>query len=155
MTVVYEDYNLQIGKTPFVLLKEILKSHWIFIVTTGFSVVILSMFLTHRFAGPIYRFEKLVEEMIKGNFNFEITLRKKDEGKELAYLMNQLLNIMSARIKELLLISDEIQVQISDISNLINIKEGCKEISANLQKIRDLQRKLGEILSHFQIKHDT
>ncbi|NWF76752.1 MAG: methyl-accepting chemotaxis protein [Nitrospirae bacterium] len=155
LTVVYKDYNLQIGKTPLVLLMEILESHWIFIVTTGFSVVILSMFLTHRFAGPIYRFEKSVEEMIKGNFNFEVRLRKKDEGKELAYLMNQLLSIMSSRIKELRLISDEIQVQISDISNLINSREGCKEISANLQKIHDSQRKLTEILSHFQIKHDT
>ncbi len=155
LTVVYEDYNLQIGKTPLVLFKEILGSHWIFIVTAGFSVVILSMFLTHRFAGPIYRFEKSVEEMIKGNFNFEIRIRKKDEGKELAYLMNQLLNNVSSKIKELRIVSADIKSQISDVSNVINRKEECKEMLSNLQKIQDSQKKLVEILYSFQIKNDS
>jgi methyl-accepting chemotaxis protein len=155
LTVVYEDYNLQIGKTPLILLKEILSSHWIFIVTAGFSVVILSMFLTHRFAGPIYRFEKSVEEMIKGHFNFQIYLRKKDEGKELASKINQLITTISSNIKELRLLSEEIQVRLSDVSNSIDRKEEYKEIAANLQKAHDSQKKFGDMLYRFQIKNDT
>lgn len=155
LTVVYEDYNLQIGKTPLVLLKDILGSHWIFIVTAGFSVVVLSMFLTHRFAGPIYRFEKSVEEMIKGNFNFEIRLRKKDEGKELASKMNQLINTVSSNIKELQLISEEIHARLSDISSSIDRKEEYDEIAANLQKVHGSHKKFSSILSRFQIKNDT
>jgi len=72
LSVTYKDYNLQVGRTPVVLLKEIVKTNWIFIVAGGFLVVIASMFLTHRVAGPLFRFEKTLEEMQKGNFNSEI-----------------------------------------------------------------------------------
>ncbi|MFA6056485.1 MAG: hypothetical protein WC769_14055, partial [Thermodesulfovibrionales bacterium] len=45
MTIVYDNYKLQIGKTPLILMKEILSAQWIFVVAGGFLVVVLSMFL--------------------------------------------------------------------------------------------------------------
>ena len=77
LTVVYDNYNLQIGKTPSVLLREILSANWIFIVAGGLTVAVLSMFLTHRFAGPLFRFEKSIDEMTQREPEFHDT----SEGK--------------------------------------------------------------------------
>lgn len=155
LTIVYKNYNLQIGKTPLILLKEILSAHWIFILTAGVSIVIISMFLTHRFAGPMYRFEKSVEEMITGNFNFEIRLRKKDEGKELAVKMNQLMNLISSKFGEMRKLSNEINTKNSLIKEIIGQRQECKPVIRELEEIILLNDKLKDILYSFKIKNDN
>ncbi len=153
LTVVYKNYNLQIGKTPLILLKEILSAHWIFIFTVGISIVIISMFLTHRFAGPMYRFEKSVEEMINGNFNFEIRLRKRDEGKELAEKMNRLINLMSSKFKDMRDIFDELHAKNVLITQLIKQQE-YKSVIPEIERIIFLHGKLKDLLYSFKIKND-
>jgi methyl-accepting chemotaxis protein len=155
LTVVYEDYSLRIGKTPFILIREILSADWIFIVTAGLSVVVISMFLTHRFAGPMYRFEKSVEEMLRGNFDFEIRLRKKDEGKELAAVMNQLISRISSNFREMRDLTDAIELKLKDASESVGHIEPGKEASLALTEARDLTGRLRGILHAHKIKNDS
>jgi methyl-accepting chemotaxis protein len=155
LTVVYEDYSLRIGKTPFILIKEILRADWIFVVTAGLSLVIISMFLTHRFAGPMYRFEKSVEEMLGGNFDFQIRLRKKDEGKELAAMMNQLISTISSNLREMRDLTDAIELKLKDASETVGQIEQGKEMSLKLTEARDLTARLGAILQAHKIKNDS
>lgn len=150
LTITYKDYNLQLGKTPFVLLKEILTAHWIFIVTGGLLVVLVSMFLTHRFAGPLFRLEKSLEEMNRGNFNFEITLRTKDEAKELAQMVNQFNNMISSNLKEIRDLSGKIDYHLTDVHrSMVNTEAGLQ-----LDKAITLNRRLIEILHSFKLKND-
>jgi len=153
LTIVYKNYNLQIGKTPLILLKEILGAHWIFIITAGLAVVIVSMFLTHRFAGPMYRFEKSIEEMLRGNFNFEIRLRRKDEGKELAHKMNQLIAMLSSSFKEMRTISENIQNELNNAKALIEGAGANEETLSGLQNTHLLNRRLRELLDSFKTKN--
>ncbi len=155
LTIVYENYNLQIGKTPLILFKELLSTNWIFIVTAGLGVVVISMFLTHRFAGPMYRFEKSVEEMIKGNFNFQIRLRKKDEGKELAEMMNQLISMVSLNIKEMRQLTDEINRNLTDAAASVSKIEQGKEAAIELDKANASTKRIRDILYTFKIKNDV
>lgn len=154
LTIIYENYHLQIGKTPLVLLKETLLAYWIFIVSGGLTIVIVSMFLTHRFAGPIYRFEKSLEEMIRGNFNFEIRLRKKDENKQIAQMMNQLINMLSSNFKEMRHLTDEIDSKLTDVSKSVKQIEGGKEATVEIDKANALAKRLREILYSFKIKNN-
>lgn len=152
LTVIYEDYNLKIDKTPYALFKEIVKSYWIFLVTAGVIVVIISIFLTHRFAGPIYRFERSIEEMIKGNFSFIIRLRKKDEGKELANLINELNSVISSYIRDIKDINKIIGEQVEDVWKKINNRTNIEEIKNNIVNIDHANERLSDLLSKFKIK---
>jgi signal transduction histidine kinase len=154
MTIVYKDYHLQIGKTPLILIKEILSAQWIFILTGGILVVIVSMFLTHRFAGPMYRFEKSLEEMLKGHFDFVVHLRQKDEGKDIARMMNQLIDMVSLNFKEMRQLNSEIQNTLTGVSQSVRQGENEKGLE-DLNKAGALVRKLDEILHNFKIKNDT
>ena len=154
MTIVYDNYKLQIGKTPLMLIKEILSAQWIFIVAGGFLVVILSMFLTHRFAGPIFRFEKSIEEMTKGNLNFRIYLRAKDEGKELAEKINILIDMLSSNIKEMRRLSEEVNNKLTDANNSLKENKEGKETALDIEIAGDLNRRLHEILRKYTVKDD-
>ena len=154
LTIVYDNYNLRIGKTPSVLLKELLSANWIFIVAGGLTVVILSMFLTHRFAGPIFRFEKSVDEMTKGNLNFVIRLRSKDEGKELAEKINRLILMLSSNIREMRYLSGEIDSKLTDVRTSMKKKKPDSDFAPDVEIAGDLNRKLNDILQTFTLKDD-
>ena len=88
LSIVYENYHLQLGVTPGILFKKILSTQWLFVVFGGGIVILVTLILTHRVAGPFYRFEKSLDQMIDGDISGKIVLRQKDEGKELAQKIN-------------------------------------------------------------------
>ncbi len=150
MTIVYKDSSLQVGKTPVVLLKEILGANWLFIVAGGILVTVLAMLLTHRLAGPLYRFERSLEQMIDGNFNFEIRLRRKDEIKELADMMNALNTRLSDRLREMRELSEQVGSHLSEARETVS---GEKAADA-LEKAISLNGEMGRALRGFKLKND-
>lgn len=61
--------------------------------TTGAVILIFSIFsvfLTHKIAGPIYRLKHALTELIRGNLDTRIRLRKRDDLQELAEQVNLL-----------------------------------------------------------------
>ncbi|MBD3345072.1 MAG: HAMP domain-containing protein [Chitinivibrionales bacterium] len=64
---------------------------WIFgagLLLVIIQIVLLTIFFSHRVAGPVYRFEKACHSLIEGDYTEEIRLRKNDEMKNLASLFN-------------------------------------------------------------------
>lgn len=88
LSIVYDNYNLQPGVTPGTLFEKILSTQWLFLIVGGGAVIIITLFLSHRIAGPFFRFERALDEMIEGNLSSKIILRRKDEGTELAQKIN-------------------------------------------------------------------
>lgn len=154
LTIVYENYKLKIGKTPLVLLKEILSAYWIFIVVGGLVVVVLSMFLTHRFAGPIFRFERSIDEITNGNLNFQIKLRQKDEGKELANKINQMILMFSDNLKEMKKISEEIRDELDFVQEDLKNHSQSENTIRKVDSAINLNHRLYDLLQKFSIRED-
>ncbi len=150
LTIVYKNSNLQLGKTPQMLITELLKAHWIFILLSGVIVSLVAIFLTHRFAGPIYRFEKSVDEMNHGNFNFEIILRRHDAGKELAKMMNTFTATTSRKIIKLRECSGIIDSNLSLLSQ--SIPRDNKETGKALSAIQTAGAQIKDLLGAFTVK---
>ena len=53
-------------------------------------MAILSIFVSHRIAGPVYRFERSAKVIAEGDLSLRIRLRKGDELQELADAFNQM-----------------------------------------------------------------
>lgn len=103
LSIVYENYQLRLGTTPGILFKKMLSTQWLFIVLGGLTVVFVTLHLTHRVAGPFYRFEKSLDEMIGHDLSKPIVLRQKDEGKSLA----EKINTFNAQLSEQLTLIDD------------------------------------------------
>lgn len=65
------------------------------------QLVLLTIFYSHKLAGPIYRFEKVCQSIIAGNYTEVIRLRKGDEMQNLAVLMNQMIAATNHRLNVL------------------------------------------------------
>ena len=62
-----------------------------FIFPILFVVGVLSILLSHRIAGPLYRIERTLDKIIQGEDTEFITLRKGDELQDLAGRINELM----------------------------------------------------------------
>ncbi|MFZ3073101.1 MAG: HAMP domain-containing protein [Thermodesulfobacteriota bacterium] len=72
---------------------EILALHkrlWPAVLVISILVFIQTIFASHRVAGPVYRLEKALEELARGNYKERVRLRKGDEFVEIEQLVNTL-----------------------------------------------------------------
>ncbi|MBI5235801.1 MAG: hypothetical protein HY886_06085 [Deltaproteobacteria bacterium] len=63
---------------------------WISIIIVAILTAVYMIFVTHRIAGPIYRFEKTAEEFMAGRFGQHIRLRRRDNLVEIEGIFNRL-----------------------------------------------------------------
>ena len=62
---------------------------WIPFVVTVTVMAVHIIYFSHRIAGPIFRFQKQLEAMKRGDFSADINLRKKDFLRDLEGTMNE------------------------------------------------------------------
>ncbi|MCX5869824.1 MAG: methyl-accepting chemotaxis protein [Deltaproteobacteria bacterium] len=135
LTVVYRNNDLQLGQTPLMLLKQILTAYWIFIIVGGGVIIVAAMLITHRMAGPIFRLERTLNNMVSGRLDDVICLRKKDEGKEIAAKLNQFNQELSEKIRQVENCSkniDALLVQYSILDSSTATREDIQSIHASI-----------------------
>jgi hypothetical protein len=152
LSIVYENYHLQLGTTPGILFKKILSTQWLFIVIGGITIIFITLHLTHRVAGPFFRFERALAEMLDHDISKNIILRQKDEGKALAQQINEFnsgltrqltfmddqnykIGVSAGQLETLLAQKDPSDQDTGEILRLIDtIKESQKNIEAEVKK---------------------
>jgi methyl-accepting chemotaxis protein len=150
MTIVYKDNSLTLGKTPYMLLANMLKANWLLILSGGLLGVIIAIFLTHRFAGPIYRLEQSVQKMSDGDLTFDIMLRKYDEGQELAQALNGFKEGLAGDIGSMKEIAAGIDLNVKRAADSLHGgQETCRAI---LDETKSLNEKLIKLLDGYTIK---
>lgn len=154
LTISYSNHDIQLGQTPLMLLKKVLAAHWIFIVLGGAFLVLASMLITHRIAGPIFRFEKALDNMNKGKLNDTIYLRDKDEGKDLARKINDLNDHLSRSMRLVKNNSQAIDALIDQAGNL-NVPEEAKEnLDSVYWAMQEHNKKILAVCNSFKLKDD-
>lgn len=86
-----------------------------------------SIYLSHKIAGPLYRFQKIFEAVREGDFSIRCHLRKSDEAKALANSLNQTIQFLDLEMKQLKSMVDKGE------KNPANMIQGLKE---NLSKFK-------------------
>jgi methyl-accepting chemotaxis protein len=73
------------------------------------QIVLLTVYFSHKVAGPIYRLEKACNSVIDGDYRERIVLRKGDELQNLAQLLNRVIDLSRERLTALRDASDSKQ----------------------------------------------
>jgi methyl-accepting chemotaxis protein len=113
----------------------------------------LSVFVTHRFAGPIYRFRKVVDQMAGGDLSIRVKLRKGDDLTELEGAVNRAIESLADTVQETQRPLGEATERLQAL--LENVRQGRaqtaeQDVTAALQRARDAQA----ALARFKIAAD-
>ena len=102
LTTAYLPEGLRIECTASFFQVSFILISLIVAVTIGLSATGVFIYLTHRMAGPLYRFEKSLEEIASGgNLCYRISLRKTDQFEELQDALNSFIKHMDNKVGDI------------------------------------------------------
>lgn len=154
LTFSYSDSVVQVGRTPWMLLKDALMANWLFVLIGGTLLILVVIVSTHRVAGPLYRFEQTLADMIDGDLSSNIHLRGKDEGKDLAGKINTFNTTLSGRMKEMQRSNRAISDLIARCEALDIAKISPEEAEVIMKAIKNHNSKIRTQLDFFTLKDD-
>lgn len=156
LTISYQNYDLQLEQTPAMLFQQAITSQWLFIVIGTIFLIIAAMLVTHRIAGPIFRFEKTLDSMLNRNLNDTIYLRPKDEAKDLAIKINRFNTDLSQNLKNISSHSKALEELLNQALQSSDSLPGKQQESLNslLWNIQKKNEKISTICSSYTPKDD-
>ena len=99
------------------------ESLWPSLIIISILVFMGAVLVSHRIAGPLYRFEKTVEELSRGNFKLRTKLRKRDEFHEFADTLNALADYLKERESKELSFREDCEELLNEMAKMIGTKK--------------------------------
>ena len=109
--------------------------------------------VTHRIAGPLYRFRKVLDSVGRGDLSIRAVIRKHDYLTQDEACINQMIESLSKAISRVKEHSEELSISIMDIKKAA--KNGSPSIPAEIAE--RLEHQLGQMRDHvdqFKLDHD-
>ena len=122
-----------------------------------FSVVIvafISLFVTHRIAGPVYRFEKVCEEVEAGRLNIKVRLREKDEFKELADSFNTMLRTLEEKFSHMKALAAQVNATVSQMAGTSEKNLTKHEALSQIKAISPVSQELNQLIATFEVSEN-
>jgi len=133
LTSSFHNSRLVVSETSFAILPAVLYTNLITLGLIVLATIGATLFVSHKIAGPLYRFELEMKDIGEGDLTKSIKLRQKDQISEMAKSLNK----MVAGLREkVLAIQSDLNTTIQTASN--------QEVPENLiGELTHLNRKIG------------
>ena len=129
LTSTFENSRLSIKSTASVILPVILYTNLITLGLVSLATIIVTLFVSHRIAGPLYRLEKELHAIGQGELNRKISLRKKDQVTALARSLNEATDRLRGKLVE-------VKRQLEELYRIGNEKDLPKDVLARIDQLR-------------------
>ncbi|MFH1778672.1 MAG: HAMP domain-containing protein [Candidatus Omnitrophota bacterium] len=151
-TTSFENLRLIVKRTSDFILPTLILSSLIASFLVGGACIVIILFVSHRIAGPLYRLEKTLNEIGKGNLWVDISLRKTDEIKALAASLNNMIRNLRDPISSSQGKISELENEVFRIKNELQQKGIAeKEIEKILKPLHQKIQQIRHNLSYFKI----
>lgn len=102
---------------------SILIGNVVSIVIAGTIAMFVVLYATHKIVGPLYRFEKICEQVGEGNLDALVSLREKDQLQTLGLAFSDMVHNLRARKSQQLDLVAMINAQLEQLKHDQNITE--------------------------------
>jgi len=111
----------------------------------------LGFFLTHRLAGPLYRFEQTIKAILSGDLSVRIRLREKDEFQDLALLLNQAIIEIDQRLRAIEAKGYQLEERLDEVLAELRDRPQSQVIAEELDRIQRLHGELMVLIKRFRL----
>ena len=113
----------------------------------------LSIFITHKIAGPLYRLKKSLAMIVEGNLDVKVKLRKGDDLKDLAEHFNMLAEELRTFVNTVRVDYDLLSEYILELEREIDAKMLTEESGrALIHKVEANRKNIEAVLEKFKIQ---
>ena len=100
LTSSFEGSKLVIEKTSLAILPSVIFTSIITTLVVGIIVIVVTLLVSHKIAGPMFRFEKDLEDIAQGNLQKHIQTRKGDQFGNVALNLNSMVLGLNKKVSE-------------------------------------------------------
>ncbi|MBL6986048.1 MAG: hypothetical protein ISR72_03205 [Methylobacter sp.] len=118
---------------------SILIGNVVSMIIAGTIAMFVVLYATHKIVGPLYRFEKICEQVGEGNLDTLIALREKDQLQALGLAFTNMVNKLRARKSEQQELIAKIQSQLEQLNHDQSIT------GHQLDKLNELDRLIRQL----------
>ncbi len=141
-TVSFVQAKVKVMTTADFILPVLIQTVLVVMGFVSLASIAVTLIVSHKIAGPLFRFKQTLKELSDGNFSNQVRLRKGDQLIEVAGDFNQMIVVVRARLvdakKALVLVQSDI-----DAIGEFNVEDAKRKMFHDLQqKVRDLEKAL-------------
>lgn len=143
--------DFRIARTSEFFLPTLLVSNLIIIGITAIIGIAVMVYLSHRIAGPLYRFEKILTDIGRGDLTQRFKLRDNDQLSELSESITELTTTMDKRISDIKLRAHDLTGLLQEIQTTVPSKPSdSKELENLLREVSENIQALEEVVNYFK-----
>jgi len=101
LTSSFNHSRLVIRSTGSAILPAIIYTNLIVLGLISLATVLVTLLVSHKIAGPLFRFERELQDIAAGNLCTKMSLRKQDQMVEVAESLNRMVEGLHAKIVEI------------------------------------------------------
>ena len=138
LTSSFQHSELVIENTATAILPTAVFTNLVTLGLIAIATIIVVLFVSHKLAGPLFRFDKEIKEIAEGNLTTVVTLRSKDQITDLAETLNHMTGSLRDKI---------LSIQ-KDVAQSIETASQENASDRLIQELNQLQTRIGE---HFTV----
>lgn len=139
VTTTFENSRLMIKSTADYILPAVLLGSVVVIISIGLATIAVTLFTSHKIAGPLYRMEKDVAEVAGGNLTKRFNLRRGDEVRPLAEALDAMAQSLRSRMLAVRRCLEELDAELA---------KSCKDAPPEVrEKAAALKRELDKFIA--------
>lgn len=128
LTSSFHESRLVIKSTGQAILPSVIYTNLITLGLVTLATIVVTLFVSHKIAGPMFRFEKELKQVAEGDLTKRVVLREKDQMTDMAESLN---NMISSLHEKLL----DIQTDVERIRQSASKQNAPKELIEELNKL--------------------
>lgn len=101
LTSSFENSRLVIKNTGYAIMPAVIITNLITLGVITLAAIGVTLFVSHRIAGPIFRFEQDIKRVAKGDLSVRIQLRQKDQFSEMERAFNEMIESIHDKVTEI------------------------------------------------------
>jgi len=153
LTTLFQNSRLVIKSTADFLLPGLFLGGFIVGLLMAIAAGVIVLLMTHRIAGPMFRFARYVEQIGSGELTTDLKIRKKDQFQNLVAAFNKMTDDLNAGILKIVDVSERLGVLIDRLSDPSNkellLREDIKKL---ISELRHYKQELTKAISYFKLK---
>lgn len=101
LTSTFKNGRLEIEMTSAAILPAVVTTNLITLGLIGLATIGVTLFVSHKLAGPMYRFEADLKTLAQGDLTKTVRLRKKDQFQSFATQLNETILSLHTKVADL------------------------------------------------------
>lgn len=140
------DSRVVVRSTADFLLPVLMQTVAVVFTVTALATIGVTLFVSHKIAGPMYRFKKVLEGVKDGDFSHGFHLRSGDQVKDVADSMNEMIRVNCGKIG----LIKALAVKLNNDLAVIAENDVYNEKQAVMAEVRRAAKELKEVSEQFK-----